>query len=55
MTHGGVDWKRTVAAGANFFLGFDESGYGGSSVTQQLIKNVTEDNRLWMHEALLMV
>lgn len=44
MTNSGVDWKRTIAAGANFFLGFDESGYGGSSITQQLIKNVTRND-----------
>jgi hypothetical protein len=44
MTNSGVDWKRTIAAGANFFLGFDESGYGGSSITQQLIKNVTQND-----------
>lgn len=40
-THQGVDWKRTLAAGANFFLGFADSGYGGSTITQQLIKNIT--------------
>ncbi len=43
-THDGVDWKRTLAAGANFFLGFDESGYGGSSLTQQLVKNMTHED-----------
>jgi penicillin-binding protein 1A len=43
-THDGVDWKRTIAAGANFFLGFAESGYGGSSITQQLVKNMTHED-----------
>ena len=43
-THSGVDWKRTIAAGANFFLSFDESGYGGSTITQQLIKNMTGED-----------
>ena len=39
MTHSGVDWKRTAGAGLTFFTG--DGGYGGSSITQQLIKNVT--------------
>lgn len=38
-THSGVDWKRTIGAGLSFFTGTD--GYGGSTITQQLIKNVT--------------
>lgn len=41
MTHGGVDWRRTVGAGLTFFTG---GGYGGSSITQQLIKNVTGED-----------
>ncbi len=40
MTHSGVDWRRTVGAGLTFFTGSGD-GYGGSSITQQLIKNVT--------------
>lgn len=43
-THDGVDWLRTIKAGANFFLGFDNSSYGGSTLTQQLIKNVSGDD-----------
>lgn len=43
-THDGVDWLRTIKAGANFFLGFDDSGYGGSTITQQLVKNVSGDD-----------
>lgn len=38
--HRGVDWYRTVAAGANYLLGFSDS-FGASTVTQQLIKNLT--------------
>lgn len=40
-THDGVDWRRTGGAVLNFFIGFDESSYGGSTITQQLIKNAT--------------
>ena len=40
MTHAGVDWRRTVGAGLTFFTGSGD-GFGGSSITQQLIKNVT--------------
>lgn len=41
--HSGVDWKRTVAAVGNKLLKFDSSEFGGSTITQQLIKNVTND------------
>ena len=44
MTHKGVDWRRTGGAVLNFFLGFDDSSYGGSTITQQLIKNLTGNN-----------
>ncbi|MBQ3125986.1 MAG: transglycosylase domain-containing protein, partial [Clostridia bacterium] len=40
-SHKGVDWYRTVGAAANFVLKFSESEFGGSTITQQLIKNVT--------------
>lgn len=39
--HGGVDWKRTLGAAMNYIFDFDEE-FGGSTITQQLIKNVTE-------------
>ena len=42
-THSGVDWRRTLSAGANYFLNFSDS-YGGSTITQQLIKNVTQND-----------
>ena len=37
--HSGVDWIRTGSAVFKFFVG--NSSYGGSSITQQLIKNIT--------------
>lgn len=40
-SHSGVDFKRTASAALNYFLKFDSS-YGGSTITQQLIKNVTQ-------------
>jgi len=40
--HKGVDWIRSVKAVLNFFTGFDSTTGGGSTITQQLIKNVTE-------------
>lgn len=39
--HNGVDWFRTFTAGINYYLNFSDS-YGGSTITQQLIKNVTD-------------
>lgn len=38
--HHGVDWYRTVAAFANMFLTM-KNDFGGSTVTQQLLKNIT--------------
>lgn len=42
--HNGVDWKRTVSAFANLFFKFYSSNQGGSTITQQLVKNLTGDN-----------
>ena len=41
FSHRGVDWKRTLGASFNYFLSFRDE-FGGSTITQQLIKNVTE-------------
>lgn len=43
-THNGVDWKRTFSAFANLFFHFYSSNQGGSTITQQLVKNLTGDN-----------
>ena len=42
-THGGVDWKRTFGAFINMFVEIYSSNQGGSTITQQLVKNVTWD------------
>ncbi len=43
-THSGVDWKRTIASFANMVVPFLGSQQGGSTIDQQLIKNLTNDN-----------
>lgn len=42
-THQGVDWRRTFGAFINQFIPGTSSG-GGSTLTQQLIKNITGDD-----------
>ncbi len=43
-SHSGVDWITTIKATANYFTGGKLTGgtSGGSTITQQLIKNVTK-------------
>ena len=41
--HDGVDYKRTFSAFLNMFLHFYNTNQGGSTITQQLIKNLTGD------------
>ena len=43
-SHHGVDWKSTTFAFANMFLGLSKNDRGGSTITQQLIKNVTKED-----------
>ncbi len=43
--HEGVDWYRTLAAGANYLLGFSDT-FGASTITQQLVKNMTGNDQL---------
>ena len=44
-THGGVDWKRTFGAFLNMFVEIYSSNQGGSTITQQLVKNLTQDKQ----------
>jgi len=46
-SHGGVDIKRTLGATTKWLLskiGVGEADYGGSTITQQVIKNITSEN-----------
>ena len=41
--HQGVDWKRTLGAAVNFFTQSQDT-FGGSTLTQQVLKNMTQDD-----------
>ena len=43
LEHNGVDLKRTAGAIFNWFKTGGKGSYGGSTITQQLVKNMTED------------
>ncbi|WP_288234833.1 transglycosylase domain-containing protein [uncultured Anaerotruncus sp.] len=45
-THQGVDWKRTFGAFVNMFIPIYPTQAGGSTIDQQLIKNITGDNEV---------
>lgn len=49
--HHGVDWLRTVKASLNMFLG-GEDQFGASTLTQQLIKNLTGRNEVTVRRKL---
>ena len=42
--HYGVDWKRTVSAFVNMIVHYSSQEFGGSTITQQLIKVLTQEN-----------
>ena len=43
-SHHGVDWKRTMGATVLTLVGSNDS-YGGSTITQQMLKNMTGENQ----------
>lgn len=43
-SHGGVDIKRTTAAIGSYIIHLGSSSFGGSTITQQLVKNMTGDS-----------
>ncbi len=49
--HQGVDWRRTLSAGLNRIFGFSSS-FGGSTITQQVVKNMTGRNEVTLKRKL---
>ena len=49
--HNGVDWYRTAGAFMNMFLSMRDT-FGGSTITQQLIKNLTQEDDVTVQRKL---
>lgn len=43
--HGGIDWARTLSAVKGYVMGDKGIPFGGSTITQQLVKNITGDSQ----------
>jgi penicillin-binding protein 1A len=51
FSHHGIDIKRTGAAIVSYIVNGGDSTYGGSTLTQQLVKNITSDNeKAWQRK-----
>ena len=50
--HQGVDWITTVKACLNMFFGGDDQ-FGGSTITQQLVKNLTEEKSVTVQRKVM--
>jgi len=50
--HKGVDWYRTIGAFSNMFLSMKDD-FGGSTLTQQLIKNLTKEDDVTVQRKIL--
>ncbi|MBE6954104.1 MAG: hypothetical protein E7452_11215 [Ruminococcaceae bacterium] len=51
-SHKGVDWRRTFGAVINLIQPFS-SNFGGSTITQQLVKNITEETDVTIQRKVL--
>ncbi len=45
FSHSGVDWQRTALAVYNYYTGAKKT-FGGSTITQQVIKNITGEDEV---------
>ena len=51
FAHDGVDWYRTASATVHYLLG-SKNRFGASTITQQLVKNVTGNSELTLRRKL---
>lgn len=51
--HSGVDWYRTFGALYTMFFSDGDDSFGGSTITQQLIKNLTGDDEVTVKRKII--